>query len=277
MPYRLFRRWTAALAVGMGLAFTGVADTATREGSDTNPEPDPHVLSRIESRSDSLRALGELPIVILDIDGTLFDPAARHRAIFLRYATENPRLAETIRPAVESLPYEDYAYAPESTLARMGITDPELVEAMKKHWVEHFFTNEFLLDDLPISGGAEYVEALWDQGVFIAYLTGRDVPRMLEGTVASLRKDGYPVSRPRISVILKPDPKMKDFDFKGPVLDELDGMGTVIAVFENEPKNLNLMADRFPEAEAVFLDTNHSPREIPVRARASWIRSYDSR
>ena len=56
-----------------------------------------------------------------------------------------------------------------------------------------------------------------------------------------------------------------------------DAMGTVIAVFENEPKNLNLMADRFPQAEAVFLDSNHSPNAVPVDARASWIRSYDSK
>ncbi len=248
---------------------------AEREGG-LGPGPaDPACLIRLLERVDSLRTTEHLPLVIFDIDGTLLDPAARHAAIFRDYAERHPDDAAPIRAGLDRLPLAEYAYAPESTLARMGVRDTALVGRLKDEWTKAFFSNRYLLEDRPLPGAAAFVRRRWERGAFVVYLTGRDLPRMLEGTAASLREHGFPVAAPRVSLVLKPDPVMRDADFKGPALDALAATGVVCGVFENEPRNLNLMADRFPQAEAIFVETNHAPGAPPVRARASWIRDYE--
>lgn len=265
--------WIAVLACALAAA----AEGAVPEGRSRAPEADPGCLERLRQRVDSLSAVGATPIVIFDIDGTLFDPAPRHEAIFRRYAAEHPEDAPALLPKLEGLPHAAYAYAPESTLHRMGVTDTALVRRIRAAWVRDFFSNRDLAADAPLPGAAAYVRDLWERGAFVVYLTGRDVPRMLEGTVASLRDHGFPVAAPRVSCVLKPEPRMRDADFKDPALDQIASVGVVCGVFENEPGNLNLMADRFPAADAIFVDTNHSPGAPPVRARASWIRSFAPR
>jgi beta-phosphoglucomutase-like phosphatase (HAD superfamily) len=267
---RLLAAWLAAALL---LASLRPLAAAEREGGPA--AHDPAALALVAATVDSVRAAGRLPIVLFDIDGTLLDPAARHQAIFRRYAEEHPGEAAALRAGLERLPRSRYAYAPESTLARMGIADTALVRRVKREWVRHFFSNEYLDEDTPLPGATAYVNGLWERGAFIIYLTGRDLPRMLEGTAASLRDRGFPVARPRVSLVLKPDPGLGDAAFKGPALDGVAATGTVCGLFENEPGNLNLMAERFPEARAIFVDTNHSPGAPPVVARAAWIRSYE--
>lgn len=247
---------------------------AVREGSDAPASPDPTGLGKILARVDSLVAAQQLPTVVFDLDGTLLDPAPRNRAIFSLYARENPRDRKRVDAALRRLPLERYAYYPESTLARMGLTDTALVRRMKQHWSRHFFSNRFLGEDAALPGATAYVDSLWQHGAWIVYLTGRDLPRMLEGTAATLRDRGFPMGRARVTLIMKPDAAAKDREFKQSVLDDLARSGPVVGVFENEPANLNLLAERFPDAVAVFVDTNHSAGAPPVIARAYWVRGF---
>jgi hypothetical protein len=249
-------------------------EAATREGSNAPAPPDPAVLSRILARVDSLRAASARPVVIFDIDGTLTDPAPRTRAAFQWHAEKHASDRRVLTRALRKLPVERYAYAPESTLALMGIRDTAMVRRVVATWRETFFSNRFLDRDTAIPGAPAYVDSLWKSGAIVVYFTGRDVPRMLEGTLASLRDRGFPVAQPRIEVVMKADPAMKDRDFKPSEFDELSKLGTVVAVFENEPANINAQADRFPDALATFLDTNHSPGAPPVRARVAWVKDF---
>ena len=52
------------------------------------------------------------------------------------------------------------------------------------------------------------------------YLTGRDVPRMLEGTQKSLREHGFPLGQAGIELRLKPVAEWDDAEFKVDVLRE---------------------------------------------------------
>lgn len=271
---RQLRRAAIATAACLAGLLAGLPlPAAVRDGGPV--APDPACLSRVEVRVDSLVGAKRVPIVIFDIDGTLLDPAPRHQAIFRQYAEAHPAESAALRAGLERLPVADYAYAPESTLARMGVADTGLVRRVRDTWVRHFFSNQYLSADTPIPGAAAFVESLWKRGAFVVYLTGRDVPRMLEGTAASLRDHGFPVARPRVSLVLKPEPRLPDAAFKDPALDAIAATGVVCAVFENEPANLNMMAGRFPGAHAVFVDTNHSPGAPPVVGWAAWIRTYE--
>ena len=248
---------------------------AVREGTTAPGAPDPAALTRLAARVDSLVALGKLPVVLFDIDGTLTDPAPRTRAIFDAYASKNPKDTARIRKGITSLPLGHYAYAPESTLTLMGIRDTALVHRMGRFWVTYFFSNKFLSQDQALMGAPEYVTSLWTRGACVVYLTGRDVPRMLEGTAASLRDQRFPIASPRAVLVMKPDPKEPDLEFKKKVFDDFARVGAVVGVFENEPANLTAMQDRFPAAIAVFVDTTHDPKKTDVvRADAAWVHDF---
>ena len=84
---------------------------------------------------------------------------------------------------------------------------------------------------------------LTNAGAKIVYLTGRDIPRMHDGTVISLARNRFPMNASEAELIMKPDPKIDDLEFKKAQMARIAKMGEVIGVFENEPANLNAMAD----------------------------------
>ena len=82
-------------------------------------------------------------------------------------------------------------------------------------------------------------------GAHVVYLTGRDVPGMWTGTCNSLGAFGFPVGVPGVELVLKPNFEMDDSLFKGNVIPQIDAYcaGGVVATFENEAKNLIVMAE----------------------------------
>ena len=73
----------------------------------------------------------------------------------------------------------------------------------------------------------------------------------------------------RAVLMMKPDPQIPDVDFKRDAVAGVAGLGEVVAVFENEPANLNVLLAGFPRARGVFLDTIHSTRpDQPSEAAA---------
>ena len=224
---------------------------------------------------------GSRPVLaIFDIDGTILDPAPRTRDIFAAaldgpgavVSPEQPEMAQRVR----ALPLASMPYEPESTLAMAGIRDTAWVRALKTRWSQDFFSNRFLLRDAAIPGAVPYLDSLHARGVTIVYFTGRDAPRMLGGTAASLLERGFPVGVAGTMLVLKPDKAVPDFDYKKDTLEELARYGTVVGVFENEPRNINLLHERFPEAIAFFIDTKHSANAPPVLAKVTRLTDYTS-
>jgi beta-phosphoglucomutase-like phosphatase (HAD superfamily) len=214
------------------------------------------------ARVVAARKAGRQAVAVFDIDGTILNPASRTRDIFSHalegpgaiVTPEQPQLAEAVR----SLPLSQHAYDPESTLARAGIVDTAYVRALKTRWSQDFFSNRYLLDDEAIPGAVRYVDSLYAAGCTVVYFTGRDAPRMLGGTAQSLLERGFPIGIVRAQLVMKPDKKLEDFAYKQGALDAIATLGEVVAVFENEPKNINLLHDRFPKALAFYLDQPHS-------------------
>jgi hypothetical protein len=262
-------------AVVLAILLAVPCHASIREGTTAPGTPDPAALVRLQARVDSTVAQGKLPVVIFDIDGTLTDPNPRTQAIFQDYAAKHPKDAPRLHTGLKDLPLERYAYAPDSTLTLMGIADTGLVHRVSRAWLPAFFSNRYLSKDRALPGAAAYVTSLWNHGAYVMYLTGRDVPRMLEGTSASLRDQSFPVADPRAVLVMKGDPKQPDLEFKKKVFDDVARLGVVVGVFENEPANLTAMEDRFPEAIAGFVDTTHDPKKTDVvRAQAAWLRDF---
>lgn len=223
-------------------------------------------LDAVLSEAEAVAKVGTTqPVVVFDLDATLFDNRPRNIAIFRAWATQPDRLGTPEATKILAMKAEQTEYLVKDSLAKVGITDAAIVESVTAFWLERFFT-EWTVHDTPTPGGPGYVQALHKAGAFIVYLTGRDAPRMLTGTTQSLMISGYPIGLPRTQLIMKPHAKFDDEVFKDSVMSSLRRTGKVIALFDNEPGNVNLMKKAFPEAKVIFLKTMHRPDAPKVDA-----------
>lgn len=233
---------------------------------------DAPVLQRI---LDCIRAKRpERPVVLLDLDGTLYDNRPRTLRILHAFAAQLGPAHHDDAEKLRAITYAQLLYRLEDTLPPLGIP-AELVERACAAWRLRFFTDAACSDDIPMSGAVRFVRACWDLGATVVYLTGRDIPGMLLGTSRTLRDDGFPIAIPRVELVMKPAVDEGDTDFKLRLLEPLAELGQVVATFDNEPVNCNLFRKRWPEATSVFLDTLCAPGSPRIDAGIESIRSFD--
>ncbi len=204
------------------------------------------------------------PVVVFDLDGTLMDNRPR-TAVILRELGElwretHPEVARTLVNAKT----EELAYLLTDSLARLGVTKTELVREAEIFWRERFFTDDYLAHDVEVPGASAFARACYEAGGILVYFTGRDLPLMGIGSFASLRDLGFPIGLPGTELVLKPDAGMPDEAFKRMQGPALERVGKVVAIFDNEPGNCNILGEHFPEAHSVLLDTQHVPGAPPL-------------
>ena len=206
------------------------------------------------------------PVVVFDLDGTLFDNRPRTAAILKAYAEKVRHSATDLAEKLFTLHPENVPYLLTDTLARVGITAEHEIEALRDHWVEHFFVDGWLHHDVALPGAVAFAKACWENGASLVYLTGRDLPKMALGSFASLRDTGFPIGVPGTSLVCKPDPAIADERYKREVCPEMGRVGEVIASFDNEPGNCNAFLEHFPAAASVLLATQHAPNPPALAA-----------
>lgn len=204
-------------------------------------------------------------LVVFDLDGTLLDNRPRSAAIMYELAalweTANPDEAALLRDADS----ETFAYLFEDNLRALGVRDEHLVGEALEFWKARFFTDDFLLHDQPVQGAVEFAVGCHDAGATLVYFTGRDLPNMALGSLASLRDLGFPIGVPGTQLVLKPDAQLGDDEFKRDFMPALQRSGHLVATFDNEPGNCNIFKKLFPEVEAFLLDTQHLPGAPELR------------
>jgi len=229
-------------------------------------------LDTVRDRVAHVTDAGGNAVVVFDIDDTLTDSRERTLRILRDIAAKPDFRAEFPLEStrLEKLRYREIQYELKDTLVRIGIPDPAFAERLSREWAERFFANEYPARDRALAGSAAFVRELAAAGARIVYLTGRDEPRMGVGTRKNLRLSRFP----RGSLRMKPNQTMADLAFKQSEMAWIGAQGEVVAVFENEPANLNLMKESFPDSTAVFVDTTHSPKPVDPVEGAAWILDY---
>lgn len=223
------------------------------------------ITEALVARIERTLAEGHEPLVVFDLDGTLYDNAPRTLRILQEFAHLHPlRHVELLR-RVGALPPAGIRYKVADTLASVGVTDPAEVAAAEAFWQERFFTNAYVPFDLPLAGAVEFVEHVHALGGVPVYLTGRDAPNMLVGTVKALQRDGFPIGTFETRLITKDVFARDDHEFKATVIEHLRRVGRVVGAFDNEPGLCNLFREAFPDAVVVWLDTHHAPGAPPLR------------
>jgi phosphoglycolate phosphatase-like HAD superfamily hydrolase len=221
-------------------------------------------------------ARGIHPAVVFDLDGTLLDNRPRVAAILHELAeawmSRHPELAARIG----AIAIEEIVYDISTNLVALGVNDPALRDEGAAFWHQRFFTDPYVRHDVPVPGSVAYVRRLYDAGANIVYLTGRDLPNMAVGTFASLRDLGYPIGVVGTQLVTKPEFETPDALFKERVAASLLRAGEVLAHFDNEPANCNLLTAAHPQAAAVFIDTLHAPNPPALHPAVQVIDSFEA-
>jgi hypothetical protein len=220
-----------------------------------------HILDVITDRCQSALANLQRPVVVFDLDATLFNNCPRTIAILLEFAMSegHTHLHANLAPlASEQLPYRTL------DVLELASVPQDIHERAVGFWQTRFFTDDYQRHDMPVAGSVDFVNRLYALGATIVYLSGRDVPGMLVGCTESLRQHGFPIGKERTLLLLKPTFEMGDTDFKMSTLDYISSLGPVVATFDNEPLNCNLFLQKWPHAISVCLDTHCAPGAPPL-------------
>ncbi|MBS1964181.1 MAG: HAD family hydrolase [Bdellovibrionales bacterium] len=246
------------------------------DSSEFHPLTNVEVLRNVHTGIEGETKRGSTPVLLLDLDSTLYHVESRSHQI-IREWIDAPESREhaSVRERLKSLLPEHLGYSLTDTLTKFGVSvmDPAVESALKsmyKFWGRRFFTNEYLAYDRAYPGAPEFVQAAYELGAEIVYLTGRDEPGMGKGTHARLVADRFPIDRPRTRLLLKKSFELDDLEHKSAAADVVKKLGSLVASFENEPPNLIALSDIFPAAMHVFVDTVMSDR--PARPRAGLYR-----
>lgn len=218
----------------------------------------PGLLEDVVSEVKRLKSEGKQPIVIFDLDDTLFDTRYRVREILRDYG------AEINEPRLKKLSVRHVRYELPVTLKNAGFTEAEikgdLGKKIKRAWSKRFWT-AFELDK-PIKGAVKYVEKLVKAGARIVYVTGRR-EKTKDACLDVLLENDYPADEPG-NLFCKPNnvpgqPKISTEAFKEATAKKLAQEGTIVAAFDNEPGNANAFLKAAPKAKVAWLETMWKP------------------
>jgi len=223
---------------------------------------------------ETAAARDRLPVVVFDLDSTLFSTGPRNLRILHEFVESVSDRWPELHELTSAIGVDDMGWNIHESLQSRGVDDLELLEQLKAFWFDRFFTDDYVFVDTPLPGAVEFATACHQRGAMIYYLSGRHVGGMELGTVRALRKHGFPYWRGRCVVHLKPSFEMEDRAFKDDALADIRSYhGQVVATFENEPANANLFVQAFPEALHFFLLTVSSPK--PEKPSPELIRTAD--
>lgn len=200
---------------------------------------------------------GSVPVVVFDLDATLFDNGPRTWAILDEFAAQSGHTQ--LREKLAQLPKTGLPYLIKDTLALLGVTDEATIAAAQDAWFKRFFTDAYQAHDVPMAGAQAFARELYKAGATLVYLSGRDAPNMLVGCAESLRQHGFPVGLAHTLIVLKPDFESEDLAFKEDAVDFIAGLGEPVLAVDNEPGNCNLFLRAWPKAIVGLIETQHAP------------------
>jgi len=203
-------------------------------------------------------------IIFFDLDSTIYDLTNRQATILKEFS--KAYLGEgdfsPIAQRIIAADFQRFPFYAEDALKEKGIPiHPVFKKYFYAFWYERFFSNEYVAHDLLEDGILEFVEWLVDRDIKVVYLTGRDMPRMGEGTQQKLLRDG--LLQKGEQLLLKPNSSMIDKEYKLDMVRSYFAEGKQVMFIDNEASNSNYIWQHMPDVINVFYDTVHSGSEEP--------------
>lgn len=208
-------------------------------------------------------AAGPKGLVVFDLDSTVFDNRPRQARIVREFGK-----AKGLKALVGCQPFNfESGWDLRGAMVSCGLSKDDaesLHRELKKFWGARFFTSEYCKDDIEIVGAPRYLHEVVKTKARVLYVTGRH-EGMREGTVQSMVKCRMVLPGEGAQLLMKPAEAADDDDYKRTAHQLLAELGTVLAAFDNEPTHVNDYADRFEDAVAVHLATDHSGRPVKLK------------
>lgn len=224
----------------------------------------PTVTTALLETIATTRAAGREPVVVFDLDSTLYDDRLRTLRILHQFAYKHATMRPEFLAAARKIGVADMPYRVLDAVRQMGFDDPALLAEVLDDWRSRFFTSEYVPYDLPTPGAGQFMQVVIDAGALAVCLTGRAAKPMLAGTIATMQRDGLPVGSIGCRLILKPETTDTDEVFKGKVIDRLKGSATIVAAFDNEPGICNAIQLACPEALVFHMATTWTTDAPPL-------------
>jgi hypothetical protein len=235
------------------------------------------IVDVVAAEVERVAAAGQLPVVIFDLDDTLFETRTRSAAIIREFGEQNGDAR------LRAARYEHVRFGLEETLAEVGLTSAEIAgdlgRQVRRFWSPRFFNGTHYHHDTPLLGAVAYVNRLHGLGAKVVYLTGRKTGAKAP-SLEALRVAGFPTGE-RTTIFVKPDPvpgqpKLETAEWKGlETRTSILPMGTVVAAFDNEPVNVNALRESLPAGtRVIFLDTLWKPDSPALLDAIVTIRDY---
>jgi hypothetical protein len=206
------------------------------------------------------RSLGAQAVLACDLDSTLFDNRPRQARILREFG-----LARAVEKLGACEPHHwESGFDMRGAMRNCGLSEEEVASLLREaraFWLERFFTSDYCVDDVAITGAAAFTHEVVGTGAQLAYVTGRH-EGMRVGTVEAMRLNGMALPGERVHLLMKPAAHEDDDAFKREAHARLDSLGRVIAAFDNEPTHANDYLQRFPQATVIHLATDHSGRPV---------------
>ena len=209
---------------------------------------------------EKARQGGRPPLVVIDLDLTVFDNRERTRAILRDYLLASDLSPRTRAAALERLESHKIIYSIQENMEAIGVSNDMFRATGLDFWMERFFSDRYCIYDTPYAGAPEACQRLRKEDASLVYLTGRYADTQAVGTVQSLRHYGFPIAELGAQLIMKTSRQESDMAYKRRVSEELLQMGTPVAAVDNEPGHCNTMKGLFPQAQVALFDSFHSPK-----------------
>ncbi|HEY9720624.1 MAG TPA: HAD family hydrolase [Oscillatoriaceae cyanobacterium] len=259
------KRFALALGLLLGLQAHGAYAARLIHSRDAHP------LATLLSDVRQIAAKHEHPVVLFDLDDTLFTTQYRNLAIVKEWAAT--LAGAPYRKKLMALTADRIGYDNDPVLLNAGVPASQL-PAFERFWAQRFFTSAYLVNDRAEPGAVAYVRALEKAGARIVYLTGRPAP-MLPGTQQALIRCGFPWDAAGAATELIVKKKQEpDAQFKFEQAQALAISNDVIASFDNEPANVNAFHRALPQGMVVYIETIHSAHAPAVEAGIEKVRSF---
>jgi len=199
-------------------------------------------------------------VVVFGLDGVLFDTRPRTLTILREYAEDVSYDYPEVAEGLSALTLSDVHPLLSDTLRAGGVTKADFVRDVTSFWHERYYADDYVVHDRPNEGAVDYVRSLRKAGCGVAYLSRRDVPGMLLGTLAALRDHAFPVAEPGVQLALKADATLGDDAFGRATIPRFAETGDVIGFFARELASLDLARASFPGADVALVEISGAIR-----------------
>lgn len=251
-----------------------------QENSHFHPQTEKEVLDLISQKIQE-HSESQEPLVLLDLDSTLYEVGPRTVAIVQEWLTTSPSIPPELHRALSKLQSSQLGYSVKDTLSNLGFplvnkAMEQIAMDLKSFWWDRFFSSHYMLHDRPYPGTVEYVKHLHGLGAKLCYLTGRDESKMRPGTEANLIRDGFPFNGKSTQLLMRQNPKATDAEHKANQANLLNSHQSVVASFENEPVNLVTLSKILPQTMHIYVDTVCSEALAEPGRNLYYIRGFSS-